>query len=137
MVPESEGEVEEAQENHERVPQPGRPPTFSLPAPLRVHGRGLLFLRARGRYAVAHVPDGVAGTSPGTLPLQAASARTVPVTAQRSGGGGSHGRHESDSKLPIQLQPFRQWERHHSGYVDRSMAGRQFLNGQPGEELML
>ncbi|GBM86147.1 hypothetical protein AVEN_48294-1 [Araneus ventricosus] len=34
----------------------------------------------------------------------------------------------ADSQLPIQLQPFRRWEWHHSGYVDRSMAGRQFLN---------
>ncbi|GFU55005.1 hypothetical protein TNCV_425151 [Trichonephila clavipes] len=39
----------------------------------------------------------------------------------------------ADSKLPIQLQPFRRWKWHHSGYVDRSMAGRQFLNSHPEE----
>ncbi|GIY86125.1 hypothetical protein CEXT_458091 [Caerostris extrusa] len=62
-----------------------------------------------GPWARASVPSGPRPTRggpcprwgrrdfPGTLPLQAASARTVPVTAQRSGGGGSHGRHESDS----------------------------------------
>ncbi|GFR17894.1 hypothetical protein TNCT_6321 [Trichonephila clavata] len=133
MVPEPQGKVEKAQENHERFSQPRCPPPLSLTTPFRIYGRQLLFLRARGRHEVVHVPDGITRAALGTFPIQAASTRTVPVTTQRSGGCSSHGRHESDSKLPIQLQPFRRWKWHHSGYVDRSMAGRQFLNSHPEE----
>ncbi|GFU55004.1 hypothetical protein TNCV_425152 [Trichonephila clavipes] len=95
MVPEPQGKVEKAQENHERFSQPRCPPPLSLTTPFRIYGRQLLFLRARGRHAVVHVPDGITRTALGTFPIQAASTRTVPVTTQRSGGCSSHGRHES------------------------------------------